>query len=97
MSNSYEIEFPAYLDEYEMETEAKGYLVDVVVRRGSRQWIVTVYDSTRLAQEIADELSSSAYFALSNVLVVPKVTRNAIDSALAELARSDFADFISNG
>ena len=93
MPKEYEVEFPAYLDGYELETEAKGYLVDVLLRSGAQQWNLTVYDPVRLEQEIADEIRGSAYFAQSRLLVVPTVTRDAINAAVAELAKSGFADF----
>ena len=86
VSADYEVEYPAYLDGYELETEAKGYLVDLVVRSGPRRWNLTVYDPTRLSQEVADELRVSGYFALPNLLVVPEVTRDAIATALDALA-----------
>ena len=38
VSADYEVEYPVSLDGYELETEAKGYLVDLVVRSGPRRW-----------------------------------------------------------
>lgn len=92
-ASAFEVEFPEYLDGYEFETESKGYLVDVVVRSGARQWRVTVYDVVRLHQEASDEVRASGSFALSNLLVVDRVTRSNIFDALSDLAKSDFAEF----
>jgi hypothetical protein len=92
MAVPYEVEYPVDLDEYQWETEAKGWLPGVVVRSGSRHWTLTAYDPIRLSQDIAAELRTSPYVALPNVLVVPQVTRDAITAAVAELAASDFAN-----
>ncbi|GAA1577169.1 hypothetical protein GCM10009804_37210 [Kribbella hippodromi] len=92
MESDFEVEFPGYLDGYEFETESKGYLVDVVVRRGVRQWNLTIYDSARLHQEVLDEIERSGRCALSHVLVVPSVTRENVMSALSDLANADFED-----
>ena len=92
MTAAYEVEYPVDLDEYEWEIEAKGWLPDVVVRSGSRHWKLTAYDPTRLSQDVASELLSSPYVALPNVLVVPRVTRAAITTALDQLASTNFAD-----
>ena len=86
----YEIEFPAYLEGYEVETESKGYLVDLIVRNEGKEWNVTVYDPARLAQEISDELENASCFAVSNLLVVPVVTKDAIRAALAESGAACF-------
>ncbi|MGW7684520.1 hypothetical protein ACWGID_27505 [Kribbella sp. NPDC054772] len=88
----FEIEFPSYLDGYEFETESKGYLVDLVVRSGDRVWNLTVYDAVRLQQEVSDEVRSSGYTTLSNILVVPQITRTAITSAVSKLAKSNFVE-----
>ncbi|MFD2467112.1 hypothetical protein [Amycolatopsis silviterrae] len=87
----YRLKFPEYFDGYEVETEAKGYLVDVVVSTGKATFTLTIYDPARLAQEIADELSSGGYFSLSNVLVVPAVTKAEILRAVDSLARTEFS------
>ncbi|TCC36934.1 hypothetical protein [Kribbella sindirgiensis] len=92
-ASAFEVEFPKYLDGYEFETESKGYLFDVIVRSGTRQWSVTVYDVARLHQEVSDEVQASGGFALSNLLVVDRVTRSTIFDALSELANSDFVEF----
>lgn len=96
VSVAYELEFPVYLDGYELETEAKGYLVDLVVRSGPRQWNLTVYDPTRLSQEVVDELRASGHLALANLLVVPQVTRSAITTALDHLATTNFTNLTTD-
>ncbi|MEV6270185.1 hypothetical protein AB0L64_23675 [Kribbella sp. NPDC051936] len=88
----FEVHFPDYLEGYEFETEAKGYLTDVVVRSGVRQWRLTVYDVVRLNQEVSDEVRTSGACVLSDTLVVSKVTRQHVIDALNSLAESNFAE-----
>jgi hypothetical protein len=97
LANSYDVRFPEYLDGYEAETEAKGYLVGVAVVADDRTFNLTVYDRARLVQEIDDELDSDrAYFAVPNLLVVPLVTRAEISRAVEVLAMGDFLDLVPN-
>ncbi|MFE7048102.1 hypothetical protein ACFVAM_07020 [Streptomyces californicus] len=92
---TYDVRFPDYLDGYEAETEAKGYLVGVVVGAGDRSFELTVYDRARLVQEIDDELDSDhAYFAVPNLLVVRSVTREEICRAVEELANGNFQELV---
>ncbi|MBL7502377.1 hypothetical protein I6A84_15345 [Frankia sp. CNm7] len=86
----YNLRFPEYLDGYEAETEAKGYLVDVIVSTGKAEFDLTVYDPVRSVQEISDEVTSGGYFAMANVLVVPAVTRAEVSRAVDSLARVGF-------
>ncbi|MFI8281253.1 hypothetical protein ACIGBH_41705 [Streptomyces sp. NPDC085929] len=90
---TYHVKFPNYLDGYEAETEAKGYLVGVVVSAGNRSFELTVYDQARLVQELDDELDSDrAYFAVPNLLVVRSVTRVEILRAVEALAKGNFQE-----
>jgi hypothetical protein len=93
----YEVRFPEYLDDYEVETEAKGYLAGVMVITEGRTVDLTVYDQVRLAQEISDDLGSErAYFAMPNLLVVRSVTKAEISRAVERLARGSFRDLLPN-
>ncbi len=95
MARSYDIRFPEYLDGYEAETAAKGYLVGVAVSAGGRTFDLTVYDRARLVQELDDELNSDrAYFAVSNLLVVESVTRAHISMAVEVLAKGQFQELV---
>ena len=86
----YTLDFPKYLDGYEAETEAKGYLVDLKVSAGELTFTFSVYDPTRLAQGVAEETAADGYFALTNLLVVTKVTRGDITRAVRKLAQVGF-------
>ena len=97
MAKSYDVRFPEYLDDYEAETEAKGYLVGVTVIVDDRIFDLTVYDRARLVQELDDELGADrAYFAVSNLLVVPSVTRSEISRAVEALAKGGFRELVPN-
>ncbi|MEU6759788.1 hypothetical protein [Streptomyces sp. NPDC046685] len=94
---TYDVRFPDYLDGYEAETEAKGYLVGVVVSAGNRSFELAVYDRTRLLQELDDELDSDrAYFAVPNLLVVRSVTRAEIVKTVDALAKGNFQELVPN-
>ncbi|MFD8630832.1 hypothetical protein [Streptomyces sp. NPDC059533] len=94
---SYNLKFPDYLDGYEVETEAKGYLVGVVVSAGDRTFDLAIYDQARLVQELDDELGSDrAYLAVPNLLVVRSVTRADISRAVDALAKGDFRELMPN-
>lgn len=95
MAKSYELRFPEYLDGYEAETEAKGYLVGVAVIADGQTFDLTVYDRARLVQELDDELDSNrAYFAVSNLLVVASVTKAEISMAIEGLAKGQFRGLV---
>ncbi|MFD4934187.1 hypothetical protein [Streptomyces virginiae] len=97
MTTSHNVRFPDYLDDYEVETEAKGYLVGVVVIAGNRTFDLTVFDRARLVQELDDELDSDrAYFAVPNLLIVPSVTRVDICRAVDALAKGNFQELVPN-
>jgi hypothetical protein len=97
LAESYDIRFPDYLDGYEAETEAKGYLVGVVVIAQGRTFELTVYDHARLAQDVGDELNSNrAYLAVPNLLVVPSVTKVEIARAIGLIAKAGFKELTPN-
>jgi hypothetical protein len=95
LANSYDVIFPECLDGYEFETEAKGYLVGVSVVTKGQTFELTIYDQTRLTQEIDDALRSTRpYFAAPNLLVVPSVTRPEISRAIQVLAEGKFQELL---
>ncbi|MFF4961399.1 hypothetical protein [Streptomyces sp. NPDC001222] len=90
----YDLQFPDYLSGYEVETEAKGYLVGVKVVSSGATFELTVYDAERLAQEVADEVQSDGSFAVANLVVVPRVTRAEITRAVERLSRGHFQGLV---
>ena len=92
-SESYSIEFPDWYDDLaEFEHEAKGHLSEVAVRfaDGSR-FLLSVMDPTRLQQDLDAVLKSGGRCLVEpNLIVVPAVTRVAIQEAVRELVRDGF-------
>jgi hypothetical protein len=84
--------YPASMDDYDWAmTEAKGW-IEITVRSTEGEKAITFYDPARLAQEVQGAMTESGYFAESAVVVVPTVTREAIEAVIARLARSGFTD-----
>ncbi|MFI1169862.1 hypothetical protein ACH4UM_41610 [Streptomyces sp. NPDC020801] len=90
----YDLQLPDYLSGYEVETEAKGYLVGVKVVSSGATFELAVYDVVRLAQEVADEVQSDGYFTVANLVVVPRVTRAEITRAVERLSRGNFQGLV---
>lgn len=88
-----EIPYPPGFDSRrESEMTDKGYLNEVVVRldTGSK-FLLNFIDPIRLAQDLqAEEESGSPFFAEPGLVVVPRVTRESVQRAVAGLAESGF-------
>ncbi|MEU4220638.1 hypothetical protein [Actinoplanes sp. NPDC026623] len=72
-------------------TETKGW-IEITVQWAGRRKRVTFYDPARLAQEVQSAVAQPGYFAESAVVVLPAVTREAIEAVVAQLAQRRFAD-----
>ena len=94
MTPDYELRLPDYLDGYELETEAKGYLTEARISAGGAVYTLTVYDPVRLSQDTEAEVPAHGYMAVANLLVVPKVTREEIAKAVRLLADSGFQELV---
>jgi hypothetical protein len=90
----YELQFPYYLDGYELDTEAKGYLTEARILAGGDVYTLTVYDPVRLSQDAEAEVPAHGYLAVANLLVVPRVTRDEITKAVRLLADSGFHELV---
>ena len=67
--------------------------MDLEIDVGNVHYLATFFDPNRLAQEIADELADgSPAWTEVNLVVIPTVSRQAIEAAVDHLAKSDFAD-----
>jgi hypothetical protein len=88
----YEIVFPDDFADYEYEYEAKGYLTGARLLFGGLEAELAIYDPTRLAQEVDDEIGQVGYLACPNLLVVPEVSKKAISDAVARLSRGQFSE-----
>ena len=84
--------YPHTMDDYDWYmTESKGW-IEVTVQWAARRKTITFYDPTRLAQEVQSAAARSGYFAESAVVVLPAVTKEAIEAAIAQMAQRRFAD-----
>jgi hypothetical protein len=72
-------------------TETKGW-IDVTVRWTGGEQAVTFYDPTRLAQTVQTAVAQPGYFAERALVVVPKPTKDAVESTVAIIAHNDFVD-----
>ncbi|MGC4897278.1 hypothetical protein [Micromonospora sp. DT31] len=89
-----QVVYPASLDDHNWAlVESQGW-IEVVVRWSGHEKAVTFYDPTRLAQEVQSAITMPGYFAERAVTVVPTVTREAIEDAVALMAQRDFADVV---
>jgi hypothetical protein len=87
-----QVVYPASMDDYDWAmTEAKGW-IEIAIRSAEGEKAITFYDPVRLAQEVANAMTGPGYFAESAVVVVPAVTREAIEAVVARMARSGPAD-----
>lgn len=87
-----QVAYPASMDDYDWAmTEAKGW-IEIAVRSIEGDTAITFYDPVRLAQEVNNAMTGRGYFAESTIVVVPAVTREAIEAVIARMARSGFAD-----
>jgi hypothetical protein len=89
---NYQIQFPDEFSDNDLmqfEVEAKGYLMGVsIIFEGYISYNLAFYDSARLKQDIEEELQRSGYFFKSNLIVVPKVTRDCMQKAIDDLFAS---------
>ena len=81
--------FPDDFDDYAWEVEAKGWLNDVILETNGQKFRIMFYDLARLSQDIESALAINAAFVEKNVVVVPHVTRLAIEQAVQFMAISD--------
>jgi hypothetical protein len=84
--------YPASMDDHDWAmTKAKGW-IEIAVHSSDGEKGIAFYDPIRLAQEVQDAMTGPGYFAESTVVVVPVVTRKAIEAVIARMAGSAFGD-----
>src|SRR5438067_1813400 len=86
---------PEDFDDYAWDVESKGVFWDVRMRYGGREYQLTFYEPQRLIQDMADQLEESPLFFERNLVVVRKVTREAMELAVEELVRERRIDGLS--
>lgn len=87
-----EIVFPDYFDEYEWEVEAKGWITGIKIALEGRTSFATFYDRERLRQDVEDEVKLNNFMLLDKVIVVPKVNRKEIVSAIYSMIEKQEID-----
>jgi len=75
-------------DDYAWEVESKGVFWDVRLRYAEREYSLTFYEAHRLAQDAADQLEEGPLFFEPNIIIIKKVTREAMNRAAQELVRN---------
>jgi hypothetical protein len=84
----YSLVFPEGFDDYAWEVESKGYLVDARLKFMGRSYRINFYEPVRLAQDIEAELERGSLFFEPNLVVVPSVTRQNMETAVEFLVQS---------
>lgn len=80
-----EIVYPGPMDDLDWAmTETKGW-IEVTVRRDGRDTAVTFYDPHRLGQEMTDAIARQGYFTEGVLVVVPTVTKAAVEAVALSL------------
>jgi len=97
MSNdAYVLQFPPDYDTDEWIWTSKGYLPLELEVGGTppARYSLTVFNPTRLAQDVDAELADNSVFHEPNLLVVPTVDRRSIQRAIEVLANRDFRGLV---
>ena len=80
--------WPPDFESYSWEVESKGRLSELEILSEGKTIRPVFYDPARLAQDVVDEVTRSGVFAEPNLVVIPAVTREIIESTVAVLAES---------
>jgi hypothetical protein len=87
--------FPEGFDaRWEAELPDKGYIEDVVAELAcGTRYALSFIDPTRLKQELDIETRSGRpFYAVPNLVLIPEVTRAAIEQATQELVLEDYLE-----
>ena len=84
----YTIKWPDDFEDYSWQIESKGWFAGLEIVVDGKTLRPIFYDLARLSQEIAGEISSAGFFFEPFLVVIQRVTRETIESAVAELAKT---------
>jgi hypothetical protein len=85
-----QLTFPAWYDDFaEFEQESKGFLEGVSLSHHDKTYILNFYDQSRLQQDIDEAIADRGCWIYSNLVVVPTVTRSAMEEVVNGLSESD--------
>jgi hypothetical protein len=92
----FEINYPPHFTDDEAIIATKGYVEGVMVADGlGNTFRIDFFDSARLAQDAETEFGlGRRAFVPANVVMVPEVTRQAIERAVIELSGREFAGLV---
>ncbi len=83
----YEIVWPDELDDFDWSmVESKGWLSGVKIKVGADTIEPLFYDKARLLQDVEAELELSGYFAEPAIIVLERVTQQAIEQVIERMA-----------
>ena len=89
------LRFPLDFDDYGWEVESKGWFDGAEVLWEGAVIRLTFYDPVRLAEEVNEELGASRTPTFRNLVVVPVVTRYAMERAVRALVETGEIDRLS--
>lgn len=86
--SAFQLHLPDDFDAYAWEVEAKGWYPDAILIFDGKRYVLNFYDAMRLAQSVEGDVSQDSLFFEPNVIVIPVVTRAAMEQATAKLVNS---------
>ncbi|EEF58378.1 hypothetical protein Cflav_PD6121 [Pedosphaera parvula Ellin514] len=84
----YTLKWPDDFEDYAWQIESKGWFVGLEIIIDGKTLKPIFYDPARLSQDILEEISSAGFFVESFLIVIQQVTRETIERAIADLART---------
>jgi hypothetical protein len=84
----YTLKWPDNFNDYSWEIEYKGWFEGLEIVVDGKTLRPAFYDPVRLSQEIAGEISSAGFFCEPFLIIIQRVTRETIESVVADLAKS---------
>lgn len=84
----YTLKWPDDFENYSWQIESKGWFVGLEIIVGGKTLKPTFYDSSRLSQDIAGEISGAGFFFEPFLIVIRQVNRESMERAVADLAKA---------
>lgn len=90
----YTVYIPKDLDGYPWPKEGPGFLGDIAIRFSGNMFKLNIYDILTLGKTCEGELDASACFTEPNLIVVRKITRENVFSAIDQIASAKFSSLL---
>lgn len=94
---NYTLEWPADFEDYSWELESKGWFSGLLVIVNGKTFRPSFYDPVRLSQDIEEEIAAVGFFSEPSLIVVDRVCRESMVSAIAKLAKLGKLERIVSG